>query len=629
MNPLWYLNRLRKMPPGEIWKRLTDEVSSTLNAVRYEKRKTLYEELGVNYKIVLKNLPYGEVARDVRQFSIYGEIVDLTGDIDWHRAPNEKWPNIFYKKINYRPGNPHGDIRINWELNRLQFLPLLATQDKTLAVQVLSDWLDKNPYLTGPAYVSAMEVALRWISVYRAVCIVGRLDDLMNRRLAGLAMASGNYIQNRLSTHSSAGNHLVVEALGLFWLGSALSGFYIGKQWMLKGREILWHETLRQINPDGTNGEQTFWYLGVVLDALLHYMLLEDRTVIPAEVTNRIIKSFEYLSTAVLSNGAYPDYGDRDDGFVFRESPDYDEPYFAALLDTAARMFARPDWMTGQENQSMRKEFFIDQKNHQPHAIRHNRVQTKDEPSKTPSISIFPDGGITVMKRGRGRLFFKHGPLGMAPLYGHGHADALSFSFFWNNVPVFVDPGCGQYNGDRIWRDYFRSTVAHNTICVNSTNQAHALGRFMWKDSYHTDLICAQPAPYPVAEASHDGYVSLYGIVHTRRIAWPEETMIEISDMLSGTRTCDAEGALHIRCDQLIDGKDWIDAGFDGFSVRMVFEPDMQYRVCNGSENPPAGWISPLYGQKKPICSIFYTLPAVAEVKVRIHIRETPDAFSR
>lgn len=621
----WYLNRLCKMTPDEIWKRLNEEVMSAFQSIKYERHAPLYEEIGRNYKIRLNNLPFGPIDRDVHHFSIYGEKIDLTRPVDWHRAQNGQWPNVFYKKINYRPGNPHGDIRFNWELNRLQFLPLLAVKNKNLAVSLLEDWLEKNPYLIGPAYVSAMEVALRWMSVYRAICLMGNVDASLECKVTGLAVVSGNILHSRLSTHSSAGNHLMLEALGLFWLGSALSDFQTGKKWMMAGRKILWHETLRQLNADGTNGEQTFWYLGFVLDALLHYLLLENREVVPAEVTDRIVKSFEYLVAAVLPNGAFPDYGDRDDGCVFRASPDYDESYFCALLDTAAWMFDRPDWMDRRESTSVRKYFFRNRMESDCRGGSHDRAGVIDKLSKASQLDNYPCGGITIMKSGRGCLFFKHGPLGMAPLYGHGHADVLSFSFFWNNVPVFVDPGCGQYSGDKTWRDYFRSTPAHNTICVNNANQAETLGPFLWKKSYRTALVRMQQSPYLMAEASHDGYKDRFGVMHTRSIAWPEETGIEISDILSGTRTFNAEGALHIQCNHLFDGHDGIDAAFNGFSVRMIFEPKMQYRVIRGSKSPFAGWISPLYGVTKPIYSVFYTLPAAGEAKVHIQIRKMRD----
>ena len=192
--------------------------------------------------------------------------------------PGQDWPLIHYAAIHYRPGNPHGDIRINWELNRLQFLPGMASNDEDSTRRIIEDWLEKNPYAHGPAYVASMEVALRWFSIYWAVCFFRRpLEKTFEKQIAGLAVSSGRFIEKRLSTHSSAGNHLILEAVGLFWIGHALSFSEAGRRWKEQSRHILRDQILRQIYPDGAPKEQSFWYLGFVLGALYLYLLLEER----------------------------------------------------------------------------------------------------------------------------------------------------------------------------------------------------------------------------------------------------------------------------------------------------------------------------------------------------------------
>lgn len=73
------------------------------------------------------------------------------------------------------------------------------------------------------------------------------------------------------------------------------------------------------------------------------------------------------------------------------------------------------------------------------------------------------------MKWSKGRLLFRHAQLGLEPTYGHGHADALSILFYWDNTPVLIDLGSGQYNGNQAIRNFFRSTTAHNTIEIGGT----------------------------------------------------------------------------------------------------------------------------------------------------------------
>jgi hypothetical protein len=193
----------------------------------------------------------------------------------------------------------------------------------------LIDWLDKNRFMHGPAYIASMEVALRWISIYRAICLFKKpLETALRAKLIGLALSSGKFIERRLSTHSSAGNHLIVESVGLFWIAKALAGSPIGRRWKKKARTILWKEIVNQIHPDGSSKEQSFWYLGFVLDAVLNYYQLEERAAIPDEVWARVGRALSFIKELMLPDGSYPDFGDRDDGYVFRLNSHYDQSPF-------------------------------------------------------------------------------------------------------------------------------------------------------------------------------------------------------------------------------------------------------------------------------------------------------------
>ena len=118
----------------------------------------------------------------------------------------------------------------------------------------------------------------------------------------------------------------------------------------------------------------------------------------------------------------------------------------------------------------------------------------------------YQDGGVTLARRGDGCLLFRHSRLGLEPTFGHGHADALSILLFWKDVPVLIDPGTGRSNGDQRIRNYFRSTIAHNTIEIEGIDQARILGPFMWDRSYECVLNAATESPFPAVEARHDAY---------------------------------------------------------------------------------------------------------------------------
>ena len=363
MDFTWYLNRLRKMNLAEVYKRLSEHLDIYYSRIKYHNPgKWPYSRFAPDgVDLMLHPLPGIPMDNNWRHYWIYNIEFDLTKPRNWYFSDNNGsfWPFCHYSKINYRPGNPYGDIRINWELNRLQFLPAMAITDEDLAKGILADWLIKNPYLCGPGYLSAMEVALRWLSIYWAICLFKQpLKKSFQKSLTGLAIASGKYIEGRLSTYSSAGNHLIIESIGLFWIGKALQNDRIGQVWIEKARNILWKQIIRQLNPDGTNQEQTFWYLGFVLDAIFHYFLLEERINIPSEVWARCEKVLDFINDMTLPDGSFPDYGDRDDGYVFRLHSNFDESPFPGLLNLGSFFFKRPEWHRDSQQANDRLAFW-------------------------------------------------------------------------------------------------------------------------------------------------------------------------------------------------------------------------------------------------------------------------------
>jgi len=607
----WYLIRLKKMSLAEVCKRLGEYAFIYYSLIKYRNvNQWPYSRFATeDITLVLHPLPGVPLPVDWRKYQIYNAKFDLTKPVDWHCSDGNsvRWPTCHYAKINYRPGNPHGDVRFNWELSRLQFLPPMAITDEDLARSIVTDWLSKNPYLHGPAYLSAMEVALRWISIYWALCLFKQpLEPTVLRSLTGLAVASGKFIESRLSTHSSAGNHLIVEAVGLFWLGKALKTYKLGTRWIMLARKILWEQICRQIHPDGSNQEQCFWYIGFVLDALHHYLLLEDWKKVPTAVLDRAERMLEFVDDMTLPDGTFPDYGDRDDGYVFRPGNSYQESPFPGLLNIGAYFFKRPEWYRDTKSANERLAFWTIAPSHDVPAK--NLTSSRKALAEQGQLKTYENGGMTLMQWGKGRLLFRHARLGLDCTYGHGHADALSVIFHWDNVPVLIDLGSGQYNGDQTVRNFFRSTIAHNTVEIGNKNQARILGPFMWDRSYETKLeeTCAFRDLY--VKARHNGYEKEFSIVHTRKILWSKPLRVEIHDSFSGSNSLPIRGAFHLgECRSVVQDGNIIKADFSGFVFSISFPPEFILKIYYGSKEPFMGWCSTVYGQWQPINSIIFS----------------------
>ena len=67
---------------------------------------------------------------------------------------------------------------------------------------------------------------------------------------------------------------------------------------------------------------------------------------------------------------------------------------------------------------------------------------------------------------------------------GHGHADALSLVLNVGGTEILKDPGTCVYNGSPEWRDFFRSTHAHNTIVVDDASVSMVHAKITRKDGF-------------------------------------------------------------------------------------------------------------------------------------------------
>ena len=108
-------------------------------------------------------------------------------------------------------------------------------------------------------------------------------------------------------------------------------------------------------------------------------------------------------------------------------------------------------------------------------------------------VRAFPEGGYYVLAADRGGedelvVVFDAGPLGLAPLYAHGHADALSFWLSYGGHEFLIDPGTYCYTNHTAWRAYFRGTAAHNTVRVDGEDQSVATGPFLWSHVAHCQV---------------------------------------------------------------------------------------------------------------------------------------------
>jgi len=153
----------------------------------------------------------------------------------------------------------------------------------------------------------------------------------------------------------------------------------------------------------------------------------------------------------------------------------------------------------------------------------------------------FSDTGLAVWRGPRWTLFFDIGPIGPDYQPGHGHADNLTLECSYAGERLFLDPGTHSYDFDER-RAYDRSTVAHNTVCVDNTSSSEVWHIFrVGRRARPIDVNVAADGTQFDASAAHDGY-SRFGVIHRRRVRLTNDETLSITDRLEGRGSHKLEG---------------------------------------------------------------------------------------
>jgi uncharacterized heparinase superfamily protein len=222
--------------------------------------------------------------------------------------------------------------------------------------------------------------------------------------------------------------------------------------------------------------------------------------------------------------------------------------------------------------------------------------------SNKHKIQTFSDSGYTIVNDKKFVLTFDHGPLGLAPLYNHGHADALSITLSVDGQKMLVDPGTYRYNGETEFRKYFKGTRSHNTITIDGQDQAIQETGFIWSHAYKAELVQKENLNGVwLIQARHDGYTRYKRPVqHIRSLFIFDRTAIIIRDKFFGEGTHEFELNFHLYPDVNVSKchDSWWNIHNHSAEIYMTVLDQNDFRVIKGEKSPIFGWFSPSYGLK-------------------------------
>jgi hypothetical protein len=594
----FYFLRLQYSSLPEIISRVKEFFFLSRMRTRLKKNKvSIDDSLSQSADIDLLQLPTFQYRRDdsLLQSLCAGEIFTLNGDKEEIREFENITRGRFSCDIPVSQGTR--DIRMVWEPARLQHLTILlisvqkdstqpyAKNIKEFVKNSLLTWLDRNPFLSGPHYQSAMECGLRIPVFFYALKILDNLDQWERQRILTAIYQHAWWISWRLSLYSSLGNHTVCESVGLVFAGGIFSSAPESRAWLNRGIELLKQELFHQILEDGGPAEQSLNYHRFVLD--LYWLTIDfmekNRLHDCTSWKPRLKLGETFIRALADDQGNHPAIGDSDDGQAIapgiqplRGSLIFNELH--KLLPTAQGNWPMQDQACGYQN-----EYYLGK----------NQIIWK----------TYPEAGYTIIRSNNDLIFtFDHGPLGMPPLYGHGHADALSITLAIKGRAILVDPGTYRYNGAPELRRYFKGTRGHNTVTVDGRDQAEQKTGFLWGRPFKARLFrTCQVDDGLILEGSHDGYERLKKPVeHLRSVFFFGGCNFLVRDTFAGTGIHDFELNYHLHPKAVIDSvyRSWWIIKYEDAKVYIRLFSEGNFKLIIGQETPPFGWFSPAYGVK-------------------------------
>jgi hypothetical protein len=654
-NLRWYLNRLRCMEPAEIPYRVRRALACRVEGMRPRRSHVPPPDITAAGAIWICShpevtaQPYVEAADQIARgrldvFALRG--ADLGTPPRWNRDPKSgiDAPLAFGKLLDYRNPRLVGDIKYLWEPNRhLQFVTLAQAwalsgdprHAEALFAQ-LDSWLAACPCGKGPNWSSALEPAIRLINWSLAWQILGGAQSpafasdrgrQVRTRWLQSVFEHISFVRSFHSFHSSANNHLIGEAAGVFVASLTWPYWKPARAWAEAAREILVREAQLQNAPDGVNREQAVCYQQFELDLLLASWLAGRAAGVefPQSFVNRIEAMFGFLAAIMDCGGNVPMFGDSDDGRAMHLSQEPGFCPYRSLLATGAVLFNRADlkacagglddktrWLLGAEADA------------RFHALPGNAA-------RAPSRRAFVDGGYFVLGSDFGtgrevRLVVDAGPLGYGSLAAHGHADALSFTLSAGGHELLVDPGTCTYRPDSPWRAFFRSTAAHNTLRIDGQDQSEAGGSFLWLSKANAACSHWQSTPAEDRfEGWQDGYMRLPDpVMHRRRITLHKvQRRVEVEDVLETTGMHFVELFFHFaeQC-EVARVEHGVMVTRDGARALLRL-PEVQgaaVQVIRGQESPRLGWVSRRFDELAPCSTVVWSTWIGSHTRLRTRI---------
>lgn len=473
---------------------------------------------------------------------------------------NYVWTLINSDKISLRV-SAGIDIKNIWELNRLQFLPIVGlafyiTHDKKyyfFVKNILLNWIKGNPIYFGPNWMNAMEPAIRSVNIILAISFFKDMleeDEEFRTIFSNSLYQHGLFIyQNReIGITGIKSNHFLSDLLGLLYIGVAFRTTPKGKKWIDYSIREFEKAINEQVYEDGINFEHSTSYHRFVLEIFIYAYLAinENNLVISEPFINKLDKMFQFVKWYTRPDGKAVQAGDTDDGRVaiFNNYFDWDRRDHNYLIQIGSTLLKKR-----KDNITFSFQDIIGDNSVDTETVVIDNSITKGKDNNVAKLYEKP--GVLIIKDELNYFFLSAWKVGTNGIGNHQHNDIFSFELAMNGDSFIVDPGCFNYTGFPDMRNLFRSTAYHNTIRVDGREINRYSKEKLFRMSEKAKpkiLFFEENIKNVVFEAEHYGYNRLpKQITHKRKFVYHKKSkQFEIIDSLYGLGDHVLESYLHL-----------------------------------------------------------------------------------
>ena len=548
------------------------------------------------------------------RISVLGRSCQVGDHINWHLdyLSGHQWPLTNARRGRATVWAADGsDIKYPWELSRFHQGVVLGkayalSGDERFTrefIDQLNDWIKSNPPYLGVNWMNAMEAGIRAVNLMWTAFFLSDsplFTPQVRRNLERLLFIHGFFIRHNLEIsrrpvngvlEKVSGNHYLADVVGLLFISLGFPRFHSAPRWLNLAKRELFSEIRKQVDEEGVHYEYCPNYQRLVLEMVLSGLIyLRTRgTTLPEDVLDRVSKMVRFTSDYTKPDGTFPLVRDIDNGrFHILGSEDLKDHRHVVATGTVFLDESRPLTKAGYEDVLWLLG-----------PAGYDRMMSLQDRIASIKSTGYPKSGFYILRSKETYLFVTCSPVGMEGYCGHTHNDFLSFDLFTRSRDLICDSGSYVYGRDVQWRNRFRSTRYHNTICIDGREQnyideanifhvgSHVKPEVItWETSRDRDLLVGQ---YSVSMGNG-------AVIHRRTYYFDKQhEYCIIKDLVSGTGLRTIETFFHFGEGVVVE----INGGT--LSAGSGKGPDLfLISLGDGSISPTVvkGWVSSLYGVK-------------------------------